>query len=183
VKIFVRFNFWQGFCVLTSLIKLFFSNPIFSKPILKECSMKLSRVLIAVLACTSLLLAQEAAAPKAEKPAKAAKASTIMGSVVSVDAIANTIIVKVKKAEDTISVESGAKIMSGKKEIALGDIKADAKVTVTCKMVDGKKVATKITEAAAKAEKTTKKTTEASTSTTTTTTTEPAAAPAAPAAK
>jgi hypothetical protein len=146
--------------------------------------MKLSRILIAVLACTSLLLAQEAAAPKAEKPAKGAKASTIMGSVVSVDAIANTIIVKVKKGEDTISVESGAKIMSGKKEIALGDIKADAKVTVTTKTVDGKKVATKIVEAAAKAEKTTKKTTEASSTTsTTTTTTEPAAAPAAPAAK
>jgi hypothetical protein len=149
--------------------------------------MKLSRVLIAVLACTSLLLAQEAAAPAAAKPAKAKKeaASIITGSVVSVDAIANTIIVKVKKGEDTISVESGAKIMSGKKEIALGDIKADAKVTVTCKTVDGKKVASKITEAAAKAEKTTKKTTESSSSTsTTTTTTAPAAAPAAePAAK
>jgi hypothetical protein len=114
--------------------------------------MKLSRVLIAVLACTSLLLAQEAAAP-APKAAKAKKeaASTIMGSVVSVDAIANTIIVKVKKGEDTISVESGAKIMSGKKEIALGDIKADSKVTVTCKMVDGKKVASKIVEKAAAA--------------------------------
>ena len=136
--------------------------------------MKFSRVLIAVLACTSLLLAQEAAAPKA---AKAAKSSPIMGSVVSVDAIANTIIVKVKKGEDTISVESGAKIMSGKKEIALGDIKADSKVTIACKTVDGKKVASKITVSAAKVTKTTKKTSESTTSTTTTT--EPAAAPAA----
>jgi hypothetical protein len=123
--------------------------------------MKMSRILIAVLACTSLLLAQEAAAPAAA-PAKAGKAkkeaaSTVMGSVVSVDAIANTIIVKVKKGEDTISVESGAKIMSGKKEIALGDIKADAKVTVTCKMVDGKKVASKIVEKAAAAPKAEKK--------------------------
>jgi hypothetical protein len=153
--------------------------------------MKLTKILIAVLACTAFLFAQEAAAPaaKAEKPAKAAKAAkemSISGTVVSVDAIANTIIVKSKKAEDTLSVEAGAKIMQGKKEIALGDLKADAKVTVSCKTVDGKKVATKIVEkAAAKAEKTTKKTTEASsTSTTTTTTTEPAAAPAAaPAAK
>ena len=127
--------------------------------------MKLSRVLIAVLACTSFLLAQEAAAPAAAKPAKAKKeaAATIMGKVVSVDAIANTIIVKVKKGEDTISVESGAKIMSGKKEVALGDIKADASVTVTCKTVDGKKVASKIVEKAAaaaaapKAEKASKK--------------------------
>ena len=141
--------------------------------------MKFSRILIAVLACTSLLLAQEAtaSAPKAAK----AKGSC-MGTVVSVDAIANTIIVKTKKGEDTISVESGAKIMSGKKEIALGDIKADSKVTITCKTVDGKKVASKITESAAKAGKTTKKTSE-STSSTTTTTTEPAAAPAAPAAE
>lgn len=148
--------------------------------------MKLSRVLIAVLACTSFLLAQEAAAPAAAKPAKAKKeaATMVTGKVVSVDAIANTIIVKTKKAEDTISVESGAKIMSGKKEVALGDIKADANVTVTVKTVDGKKVATKITESAAKAVKTTKKTTEATTSTSTTTTTsEPAAPAAAPAAE
>jgi hypothetical protein len=146
--------------------------------------MKFSRILIAVLACTSFLLAQEAAAPAAAKPAKAKKeaATMVTGKVVSVDAIANTIIVKTKKAEDTISVESGAKIMSGKKEVALGDIKADANVTVTCKTVDGKKVASKITESAAKAVKTTKKT-EATTSTTTTTTTEPAAPAAAPAAE
>ena len=140
--------------------------------------MKLSQVLIAVVACTSLLLAQEAAAPKAEKPMKAKKeaASMVMGSVVSVDAIANTIIVKVKKGEDTISVESGAKIMSGKKEIALGDIKADAKVTVTCKTVDGKKVASKIVEKAAMAPKAEKAEKKAAA--------EPAAAPAAePAAK
>jgi hypothetical protein len=150
----------------------------FLSPILKECFMKLSRVLIAVLACTSFLLAQEAAAPAAA-PAKAAKkeaATTIMGSVVSVDAIANTIIVKVKKAEDTISVEAGAKIMNGKKEIALGDIKADSKVTVTCKTIDGKKVATKIVEKAGTA-KVEKKTVESST-TTTTTTEPPAATPA-----
>jgi hypothetical protein len=65
---------------------------------------------------------------------------------VSVDAVANTIIVKVKKAEDTLSVEAGAKIVSGKKEITLGDITADASVTITFKIVDGKKVATKISE-------------------------------------
>jgi hypothetical protein len=140
--------------------------------------MKFSRILIAVLACTSLLLAQEAASP-APKAAKAKKeAGACMGTVVSVDAIGNTIIVKTKKGDDTISVESSAKIMSGKKEIALGDIKADSKVTIACKTVDGKKVASKITVSAAKAVKTTKKTSESTTSTTTTTT-EPAAAPAA----
>jgi len=134
--------------------------------------MKLSRILIAVLACTSLLLAQEATAP-----AKAKKAC--MGTVVSVDAIANTIIIKTKKGDDTISVDPSAKIMSGKKDISLGDIKADSKVSVACKTVDGKKVASKITVSAAKVVKTTKKTSESTTSTSTTTTTEPAAAPAA----
>jgi hypothetical protein len=179
----------QTFCgkVLANIIRQYYSmffKPQFSKPNFKECFMKLSRILIAVLACTSLLLAQEAAAP-APKAAKAKKeaGSACMGTVVSVDAIANTIIVKTKKGDDTISVESSAKIMSGKKEIALGDIKADSKVTIACKTVDGKKVASKITVSAAKAMKTTKKTSESTTSTTTTTT-EPAAAPAAePAAK
>jgi hypothetical protein len=146
--------------------------------------MKLLKVLVAVLACTSFLLAQEAAAPaaapaKAEKAAKKEASSIVKGTVVSVDAIANSIVVKTKKAEETISVETGAKIKSGKADVALGDIKADAKVSVTCKMVDGKKVATQIVEtpaAAPKAAKTTKKTESTST---TTTTTEPAAAPAA----
>jgi hypothetical protein len=149
--------------------------------------MKLSRILIAVIACASFLMAQEAAAPaapKAEKPAKAEKAPAkkeaaivVSGTVVSADA--STIIVKTKKGEDTLAIDAAAKVMIGKKEAAAADLKADMNVMVTCKMVDGKKVATKITEkAAAKAEKTTKKTTETTTSTTTTTT-EPAAAPAA----
>lgn len=115
--------------------------------------MKLSTILIAVVACTSLLFAQEAAAPKAEKPAKKEATSTISGTVVSVDAIANTIIVKVKKGEDTLAVEAGAKIKSGKKDVTLGEIAADSKVTVTCKKVDGKNVATTIVAKAAAAPK------------------------------
>jgi hypothetical protein len=137
--------------------------------------MKLLKVLVAVLACTGLLFAQ-AAEPTTTTTTTTTKtkketSTIIKGTVVSVDAIANTIIVKVKKGEDTLSVEAGAKIKSGKADIALGDIKADAKVAVTCKMVDGKKVATQIVEspaASVKASKTTKKTTESSTSTTTT---------------
>jgi len=142
--------------------------------------MKLARMLVVLLAATAFLFAQEAAPAAAPKSAKTVK--KLMGTVVSVDAIANTIIVKVKKGEDTLSVEAGAKITQGKKEITLGDIKADESVTVTTKMVDGKKVATHIAVAAAaksaKAKKTVS-TTESSTSTTTTTTEKPAAAPAA----
>jgi hypothetical protein len=144
----------------------------------------LMKLLLTILALAAFALAQEAPAPaaapapekKAEKKAPKAKVVELKGTVVSVDAIANTIVVKAKKGEETISVEAGAKIKSGKADVALGDIKADAKVAVTCKMVDGKKVATQIVEtpaAAPKAAKTTKKT---ESSSTTTTTTEPAPA-------
>ncbi|HUI91154.1 MAG TPA: hypothetical protein VLX68_02800 [Chitinivibrionales bacterium] len=125
--------------------------------------MKLLKVLVAVLACASFVLAQEAAAPAAAAPAKAEKgakkeATTVVtGTVVSVDAIANTIVVKAKKGEETISVETTTKIKSGKADVQLGDIKADAKVKVTCKMVDGKKVATQIVETPAAAPKAMKK--------------------------
>jgi pyruvate dehydrogenase E2 component (dihydrolipoamide acetyltransferase) len=115
--------------------------------------MKLARIAVAALVAVSFIFAQDAAAPKAAKAAKKEAVKTVVGTVVSVDAVANTIIVKTKKAEDTLSVESGAKITSGKKEITLGDIKADANVTVKCKTVDGKKVATSINEKAAAAGK------------------------------
>ncbi len=117
--------------------------------------MKFAKVLIAVLACTSLLIAQEAAAPapKAAKGAKKESAAPIKGTFVSADAVANTIIVKVGKKDDTLSVDAAAKIMSGKETVQLGDIKADSKLTITCKMVDGKKVAEKITVAAPAAPK------------------------------
>jgi hypothetical protein len=141
--------------------------------------MKLSKVLVAVLACASFILAQEAAAPaaapaKAEKGAKKEATTVVKGTVVSVDAIANTIVVKAKKGEETISVEAGAKIKSGKADVALGDIKADAKVAVTCKTVDGKKVATMIVETPAAAPKAAKKEKAAAAPAA-----EPAAAPAA----
>jgi hypothetical protein len=143
--------------------------------------MKFAKVLIAVLACTSLLIAQEAAAPKAAKGAKKEAAASISGTFVSADAVANTIVVKVGKKDDTLAVDASAKVISGKDTIQLGAIPADSKVTISTKMVDGKKVATKISVKAAaaakagKAKKVEKKTVESST---TTTTTEPAATPA-----
>ena len=121
--------------------------------------MKFAKILVAVLACTSLLIAQEAAAPKTEKAAKGAKkeaVSSVTGTFVSVDAVANTIVVKVGKKDDTLAVDASAKVMSGKDTLQLSAIPADSKLTISTKMVDGKKVATKITvkaAAAAKAEK------------------------------
>jgi hypothetical protein len=113
--------------------------------------MKFSRIFVAVFAFSSLLLAQEAASPK---PAKAKKptAHFVMGTVISVDAVGNMLVIKAKKGEDTIYTESSTKIMSGKKDITISDIKTDSKVTISYKPMDGKKMAVKIVEKASKDE-------------------------------
>jgi hypothetical protein len=106
---------------------------------------------------SSLVFAQEAAttapaapaAPAAEKKAPAKPANgvkKVAGSIVSVDAIANIVIIKTKKGEDTMTVNEKTAITVGGKTVALADLKADTKVTVAYKMEEGKKVATKITE-------------------------------------
>ena len=129
--------------------------------------MKLYQVLLAGLVACSFAIAQDSAATKAapttKAKAKAAVALTIKGSVVSVDAIAGTLIVtpKGKKTDDTLSTTDKTVVLPKGKNV--NDLKADDKVTVTYKTEDGKKVATKIALAApAKAAK------------------KPAAAPAAP---
>ncbi len=108
--------------------------------------MKFAKVLLAVLACTSLLIAQEAAAPMTEKAANGAKkeAASIAGTFVSADVVGNTIIVKVGKKVDTLGVDASAKVVSGKDTIQLGAIKADSKLKIRFKTVDGQKVATGI---------------------------------------
>jgi hypothetical protein len=121
--------------------------------------MKLHHVLVAGLVACGFVLAQEAAttapaaAPAAEKaaPAKAAPAKkdgvkNITGAIVSVDAIANTIIIKTKKAEDTLTVNDKTVIKAGGKVVALADLKAETKVGASYKMEEGKMVAVKIME-------------------------------------
>jgi hypothetical protein len=75
---------------------------------------------------------------------------TIHGIVVSVDVGANTIIVKTKHHQDTLVLESGAKIMRGRmelsKEISLDDIFSGVQVTVTWELIGGKRNAIKIVE-------------------------------------
>jgi hypothetical protein len=70
----------------------------------------------------------------------------VSGTVVSVDVVSNTIIVKTKKGEDTISTEPETKIKSGTNALTLGEIKADTKVSISYKKVDGKKIAIQIEE-------------------------------------
>jgi hypothetical protein len=114
--------------------------------------MKLHHAFLAGLVACGLVLAQDAAtAAPAAAPVKAPVAKTqgvkpCNGTVVSVDAIANTVIIKCKKAEDTLTVNEKTVIKASGKVVALADLKADTKVNASYKMEEGKKVAVKITE-------------------------------------
>lgn len=84
-------------------------------------------------------------AKAAEKPkAKAPAAHQFMGSVVSVDTTANTLVVKGKKGDVTFEVAPKAKIKVGAKAVTLGELAVGSKVTVIYKEEGGKKVATAI---------------------------------------
>ncbi|MGA2506005.1 MAG: hypothetical protein ABSF80_00830 [Chitinispirillaceae bacterium] len=123
------------------------------KPKAKQ-PVKFLKVLVAVLSCTSFLFAQaegstaaEQAQTKAhEKAEQKASAMKIHGKVVSVDIIANTIIVKTQKAEDTLNVDAGTKIMLGmmelSKKITFRDLQTDDMVTITFQITNGRKTAT-----------------------------------------
>jgi maltose-binding protein MalE len=97
--------------------------------------------------------APAAPAADAKAPAaKAAKAMTLTGTVVSSDAIANTLVVKGSKGEETFSIAPTAKISMGKKEVKIADVAKDEKVTVKYTEENGAKTASavKISAAAGK---------------------------------
>ena len=119
--------------------------------------MKLSHVLVAGLVACGLVFAQEATtttAPAAENApmAKAKVAKKTMpkianGEIVSIDAIANIVIVKTRKAEDTLTVIDKTVIKDAKgKVVALADLKAETRVSATYKVEDGKMIAIAIKE-------------------------------------
>ena len=68
----------------------------------------------------------------------APKERMIVGTVVSVDAVANTFVVKYKDLDKTFTLDPAAKIMIAGAEGKLADLQKDAKVTVVYKY-DGKK--------------------------------------------
>lgn len=76
------------------------------------------------------------------KPAAMA-GHTVSGKIVSVDAVANTIVIKNKKGEMTLNVSPDAKIHVGK-ETKLADLKAGSVVKVSYKMEGEQKTATRI---------------------------------------
>lgn len=116
--------------------------------------MRLSHIVVAALATASLLFAEEAAAPAAapakEKAPKAAAAKVaakkISGTLASIDLVGNTIVVNVKKAQETIAVDSTTKVKVSGKKAALADLKQDMQVKVSYKEEEGKKVAVEISE-------------------------------------
>lgn len=104
-------------------------------------------------AASASATASAAPAADAKAPAaKAAKSMTLAGTVVSSDAIANTIVVKGSKGEETFSIAPTAKITMGKKEVKIADVAKDEKVTVKYTEENGAKTASavKISAAAAK---------------------------------
>jgi hypothetical protein len=121
--------------------------------------MKIAKAAFMLSACVGMLFAQASTTTTTTTtttpPAKpvAVKALKVVGSIVSVDAIANSLIVKTAKAEDTLSVETGAKILSANKAITLADLKTGEKVVVFYKTEEGKKVAVEVKVAPPAAEK------------------------------
>jgi hypothetical protein len=111
-------------------------------------------LLIVSAALSTALFAQAATTPApagAKSTTTAKKAPSLSGTVASVDAIGNTLVIKVGKKDDTLSVDSATVIKSAGKEVKLADLASGAKVTVAYKSEAGKKVATKITEKSAAA--------------------------------
>jgi hypothetical protein len=125
--------------------------------------MKKIALLIAVAALSSALVAQTTTpAPsgdstkqpsgdstKSKTTPTAKKASTLSGSVTSIDTTNKTIILKVGNNDDTLTVDSTTVIKPAEKIGKLSDLSSGSKVTATYKTTGGKKVATKITEKAA----------------------------------
>ncbi len=109
------------------------------------------RFAAAALVCAGVVFAQEPAAGSAAASSPEAKTPvrkvwhSLTGTVVSVDESSQVIIVK---NEDTLSMETGVKVLSGKKKLTLADIKPDMRVKISFKLEKGKKVAAKIAERA-----------------------------------
>jgi len=94
---------------------------------------------IAIVLSIMFVFALTSATFAAEK--KAGKGMQVMGEVTNVDAKANTITVKSKKKEVTVSVDDKTAIMAGKEKKTLADVKVGEKVKVMYSEVDGKMMA------------------------------------------
>jgi hypothetical protein len=118
--------------------------------------MRTRRILIGaatVLSCARVLFSQDATTQAQGQAQQETYDSKTDGKVVSVDAMARILVLKTVDSVQTFAVEYGAKVMLGmielSKESTLGDLQADAAVTVVWHMVDNKRTATKIVQKSA----------------------------------
>ncbi len=91
-----------------------------------------------------------AATPMASK---AAKSHSYTGMVISTDAVANSIVIKGMKGEQTFNLAATGKVMQGKNEMKLADLTKDQKVTVKYTEEAGAKTASQIKISAAPVKK------------------------------
>ncbi len=95
----------------------------------------------------------EKKAPAMEEKKAPVKIKQVTGEVAAVDAKANTITVKAKKGETTVTADDKTKIMMGKEKKAIADVKVGDKVTVKFSEADGKMVAKSVAIKAAERRK------------------------------
>lgn len=93
------------------------------------------------------------AADKKMKGEKKAGKMHVAGEVTNVDAKANTMTVKGKKGDVTVSVDDKTAYMSGKEKKTMADVKVGDKVKVEYTEADGKMMAKSVHMKGAKAEK------------------------------
>ncbi len=84
---------------------------------------------------------EKKAAPVMEEKKAPVKVRQVTGDVAAVDAKANTITVKGKKGDVTVTCDAKTKIMMGKEAKTLADVKVGDKVTVKYTEADGKMTA------------------------------------------
>jgi ribosomal protein S1 len=96
---------------------------------------------------------EEKKAPAMEEKKAPAKIKQVTGEVAAVDAKANTITVKAKKGDTTVTVNDKTKIMMGKEKKAIADVKVGDKVMVKFSEADGKMVAKSVAIKAAEMKK------------------------------
>jgi hypothetical protein len=111
--------------------------------------MKLSKIVIAAFTAVSLFsisFAQPAATASAPAKKTATALKSTSGTVASIDAIGNTIVIKKAKTSDTLKVDSETAITIAGKKATLADLKSGTNVSVSYKIAEGSKVAVSIKE-------------------------------------
>jgi len=109
----------------------------------------MKKILLIVLSCL-ILLSMPGLAAAVEK----VKVKHIAGEVAAVDAAANSLTVRGKRAEVVITANEKTSVKLEKKNASLADLKIGDKVTVKYSETDGKNIARSIETVPAKTEKT-----------------------------